>query len=178
MRTRVFCAGARRWRDHTIPVIQGIHDFSTASQIHLNPITLSGFYQNPPTSEQVRAKFESPFEEAIYDWLTFRGYRVTPQVKVGNYRIDLVVEGINSRLAVECDGDRWHPIDQWSSDRLRQRQIERAGWKFWRVWGSAFYGDPDAAMRNILPLLEELDIKPRSSAPASHADGGKEPLRN
>ena len=37
-----------------------------------------------------------------------RGYRVTPQVEVNGRRIDLVVTGGSSKLAVECDGDAWH----------------------------------------------------------------------
>ena len=79
---------------------------------------------------------------------------------MGEYRIDLVVEGRNDRLAVECDSDRYHTPDKWWEDRIRQRQLERAGWKFWRVWGSAFYKDPDSAMESIIPVLEELDIHP------------------
>ena len=47
----------------------------------------------------------------MYDQLTKRGYWVTPQVKVGRFRIDMVVEGHNdARLAVDqtqeqCDDD-------------------------------------------------------------------------
>lgn len=112
--------------------------------------------------EKVEDLFESPFEEAVYEWLTERGYRVIPQVKVGNYRIDLVVEGESNRLAIECDGDRYHGPDKWWDDRIRQRQLERRGWVFWRVWASAFYKDPDAAMSPVIQKLEEMGIKPLS----------------
>ena len=125
---------------------------------------LLNFFQGgvQPTTFKADPKdlFESPLEEAVYNWLTVRGYLVTPQVKVGEYRIDLVVEGKENRLAVECDGDRWHPPEKWWEDRMRQRQLERAGWKFWRVWGSSFYKDPDSAMESILPVLKELGIHP------------------
>ena len=41
----------------------------------------------------------------------------------------MVVEGDNdSRLAIECDGDRFHGPDRWDSDMRRQRILERAGW--------------------------------------------------
>jgi len=130
---------------------------------------LLNFFQGgvQPTTFKADLKdlFESPLEEAVYDWLTFRGYLVTPQVKVGEYRIDLVVEGKENRLAVECDGDRWHPPEKWWEDRMRQRQLERAGWKFWRVWGSSFYKDPDSAMESILPVLKELGIHPIKTEP-------------
>jgi len=108
--------------------------------------------------KEVELKFESPFEEQVYRWLRDKGYRVTPQVKVGNYRIDLVVEGANSRLGIECDGDRWHPPENWWTDRLRQRQLERMGWTICRIWGSDFYRDPDKAMEPVLQKLRELKI--------------------
>ena len=111
--------------------------------------------------ENKKKKCDSVFEEDVYDWLTERGYEVTPQVEVGAYRIDLVVEGENNRLAVECDGDRWHPPEKWWDDKLRQHQLERVGWTFWRVSGSAFYNDPDLAMSSVIKTLNSLNIKPQ-----------------
>src|SRR5204863_9277071 len=64
-----------------------------------------------------RARCESPFEIEMYDLLVERGYRVDTQVPVGTKRIDLVVEGENDRrLAIECDGDRYHGPDQVPHD--------------------------------------------------------------
>lgn len=111
--------------------------------------------------ENKKQKCDSKFEEDVYDWLTDRGYEVTPQVEVGPYRIDLVVEGENNRLAVECDGDRWHPPEKWWDDKLRQHQLERVGWTFWRVSGSAYYSNPDQAMNSIIKILNSLNIKPQ-----------------
>ena len=79
-----------------------------------------------------------------------RGYRkVSVQHSVGRYRIDIVVEGPHPRLAVKCDGDRWHGPDVWHKDRARQQVLERANWTFERICGSAFYRGPDTA---LLPL--------------------------
>lgn len=107
-----------------------------------------------------RKKCESVFEEDVFDWLTQRGYKVTPQVKVGNFRIDMVVEGEKNKLAVECDGDKWHPPEKWWEDKMRQRQLERAGWIFWRVSGTNFYRDKEGSMKSILDKLEDLKIYP------------------
>ncbi|MEJ6949407.1 topoisomerase DNA-binding C4 zinc finger domain-containing protein [Natronospora cellulosivora (SeqCode)] len=107
-----------------------------------------------------REKCESPFEEDVFDWLTEKGYKVNPQVKVGNFRIDMVVEGKKNELAVECDGDRWHPPSKWWDDKMRQRQLERAGWIFWRVSGTNFYRDKVGAMKSIIKKLDELEIYP------------------
>ncbi len=110
--------------------------------------------------EKVKGLFESPFEEAVYVWLTDRGYSVTPQVSVGAKRIDLVVEGVNARLGVECYGDKFHPPEKWWEDRVRVRQLERAGWKICWVWASAFYCDQDSAMEDVLSNIQKLGIRP------------------
>lgn len=56
--------------------------------------------------EHLEEKCESPFEIDVLRMIIAKGYRVTPQVKVGQYRIDLVIEGIRDRLEVECDGEK------------------------------------------------------------------------
>ena len=104
--------------------------------------------------------FDSVFERDVWERLTARGYRVVPQFRVGPYRIDLVVEGTQGRLAIECDGDRWHGPERHDHDQARQRMLERCGWRFWRVSGRRFYLDPEAAMAPLWPLLDRLDIAP------------------
>lgn len=47
------------------------------------------FAQDEKRVEDLRRLCESDFEREIYDLLIERGYRVTPQVKVGAYRIDI-----------------------------------------------------------------------------------------
>ena len=58
------------------------------------------------------AHVESEFERLVLRKLLAAGFRVTPQWRVGRYRIDLVVQGNGRRLAVECDGDRFHPLEK------------------------------------------------------------------
>ena len=107
---------------------------------------------------QAVGKTESPFERSVLKLLTDAGYRVVTQWQVGYYRIDMVVEGGGKRLAVECDGDRYHPMEKLADDMERQTVLERLGWQFVRIRGSAFYRDADAAMHSVFSRLEELDI--------------------
>jgi very-short-patch-repair endonuclease len=89
------------------------------------------------------------------------GYSVTPQVKVGPFSIDLVVEGeADRRLAIELDGDKYHTPDRWADDLGRQRVMERVGWRFWRCWGSSFILDPKGCFDDLITTLKELDIQP------------------
>jgi superfamily I DNA and/or RNA helicase/very-short-patch-repair endonuclease len=105
-------------------------------------------------------KCESPFEIDVLRMIVARGYKVTPQVPAGSKRIDLVIEGMKDRLAVECDGDKYHPPEKWEEDMDRQRTLERVGWKFWRVRGSEFYRDRDKSMKSLWEKLHEMKIEP------------------
>ncbi len=108
--------------------------------------------------------FDSWFEVDVFLHLCGRGFRVAPQYEVAGYRIDLVVEGGESRLAVECDGDQWHGPERYEADMARQRQLERCGWTFWRLRGSEFYRDPEVALAGLWRLLERRGIRPLGRA--------------
>ena len=124
----------------------------------------SPYAQDENRVDDLRKLCESPFEHAVYDELIQRGYRVVPQVKVGSYRIDMVVEGHNDlRLAVECDGDRYHGPDKWADDMQRQRILERAGWVFWRCFASSFVRRRDDMVSDLLRTLSERGIEPTGS---------------
>lgn len=115
-------------------------------------------------------KTDSDFERQVLKRLTDSGYRVKAQWQVGYYRIDLVVEGDGKRLAVECDGDRYHPIEKLEDDIARQTVLERLGWKFVRIRGSAFYRSPEEAMKPVFERLSELGIPATGQAQAEQID--------
>lgn len=104
--------------------------------------------------------YESWFEVDVALELLRRKLRVRPQVEVAGRRIDLVVEGLDARLAVECDGDEWHGPEQYERDMARQRQLERAGWTFARVRESDFYADRQLAVNAVVEACDELGIHP------------------
>ena len=114
-----------------------------------------------PQAESLIDRCESEFEREVYSELVARGYRVTPQVKTGAYRIDLVVEGNgDTRLAVECDGDEFHGYDRWGHDTTRQRVLERAGWTFWRCFASTWILRKEEVFAELLERLTALGIEP------------------
>ena len=100
------------------------------------------------------------FEGRVVRILLERNFRVFPQYKVGAYRIDIVVVGNGSRLAIECDGERFHGPEKLQEDMERQAILERLGWKFVRVRGSVFFRDEERAMRPVFERLEDFGITP------------------
>jgi very-short-patch-repair endonuclease len=95
------------------------------------------------------------FEQHIYDRLRGRGIPVYPQWGVSDYRIDFALahpdEPGRMVLAVEADGDRYHrAASTRDRDRLRQQHLERLGWRFHRVWASAWFANPDREEQGIV----------------------------
>ncbi len=108
-------------------------------------------HSNPPKP------FDSWFEVDVFERIIQQGYRVIPQYKIGNFKIDLMIEHGHHRLAVECDGDAFHStLEQIDNDIQRERILRRSGGlQFWRVKGSDFYRDPDSAIQSLWGALEE-----------------------
>ncbi len=147
-------------------------DLSNADHLRRGLIAhfVTPFEQDTQRVEDLRQLCESPFEREIYDILTERGYRVTPQVPVGEFRLDMVVEGHNdARLAIECDGDRYHGLEQWENDMRRQRILERAGWRFWRCFASTFVMNRSAIVEDLVQSLKTSGIEPLGKTEFCHS---------
>ena len=110
--------------------------------------------------EEKENRAQSPFEHEVMKRLLAAGYRVQPQWRVGAFRIDLVVEGDRRRVAIECDGDRYHPLEKIPEDMERQAVLERMGWIFARIRGTEYLRNPDRAMKQVFDKLEALEIFP------------------
>jgi very-short-patch-repair endonuclease len=110
--------------------------------------------------------FDSLFEQRVFNRVVDRGYSVIPQFPAEGYRIDIVIVGDKTRLAVECDGDAWHGPDAYERDLARQRDLERCGWRFFRIRESEFYADRPAVLARLWDVLHGLDIHPSGWTPA------------
>lgn len=114
----------------------------------------------PVPEDRLVERFDSLFEQRVFNRIVRRGYAVETQREVNGYRIDLIVIGRESQLAVECDGDHWHGPEQYEADLTRQRELERAEWTFFRLRESEFYADMSAALQPLWDTLERLGIHP------------------
>jgi very-short-patch-repair endonuclease len=123
----------------------------------------------------LREPFATLLEQGVYGRIRSRGFRVAVGQRVHGHRIPLVVVGDRTRVAVECDDERWPGPERAAADLARERDLTRAGWTFWRVRGGAFFRDPERALADLWPLLEQHAIRPEH-APTVTAVGRREAL--
>ncbi|MBF0534575.1 MAG: tetratricopeptide repeat protein [Nitrospirae bacterium] len=100
--------------------------------------------------------FESWFEVDVYNDIVANNYSVIPQYKVAKYRIDLVVVLPNGiKIAVECDGDKYHVVEQLQNDLMRQKVLERCGWQFCRIRGAEYYSNRKKGLEPLWKMLKK-----------------------
>jgi very-short-patch-repair endonuclease len=103
---------------------------------------------------------EFRYQYRIRRGLEKAGYRVHTDQIVGNYQLDLIVEGRGGRVAITCDGANEHPPERLARSLEREAVLERLGWRFLRARASSYYLDPDQTVDWVLERLEELELEP------------------
>ncbi|MBX9387548.1 AAA domain-containing protein [Streptomonospora nanhaiensis] len=122
------------------------------------------------------------FEEDIRRRLEAAGIRVYPQWGFSGYRIDFALAHPNEPgrmvLAVEADGDRYHrSASARDRDRLRQEHLMRLGWRFHRVWSSAWYADPEGEASRIVDAWQRATADHDRRVAAAPSGSTGEPRR-
>ena len=142
---------------------------------------LLSYAKNPQNYKQtmlnIEKNSESPFEEAVAKALVSRGFHIVQQWEVGAYRIDMVAVYKNSKIAIECDGERYHSGEEKIfEDMQRQTILERLGWKFIRIRGSEYFADPENTINRVCELLLNYGIKYEDNFTATPVDRNTELL--
>lgn len=109
-------------------------------------------------TESDLVEHDSPFEEAVYNFLDRKGYKLGTQVGCSGYRIDMAVKHptISGRyvLGIECDGASYHSArTARERDRLRQAVLEDMGWKIYRIWSTDWIKDPITEGQKLLDVV-------------------------
>ncbi len=117
---------------------------------------LHSFHDEQSPSESVR--FDSEFEEQVYDALKERGLDVYTQIGVGGYSIDLAVKKNGKYiLGIECDGKLYHSSDSARErDYHRQKYLESRGWKIYRIWSTNWWNDREKEADKIVSVVKSL----------------------
>jgi transcription elongation GreA/GreB family factor/very-short-patch-repair endonuclease len=103
--------------------------------------------------------FDSWFEVDVYNDIIKKNISIIPQYEVakGLYKIDMVALLPNgTKIAIECDGDKWHGPEQHQNDIMRQKVLERCGWQFFRVRGYEYYTNREKALIPLWNMIPDL----------------------
>jgi len=112
-------------------------------------------------TEEIEKNSESIFEEEVVKYLVSEGYHIKQQWEVGAYRIDMVALFQDKKIAIECDGEKWHSTEeQIKQDMERQSILERCGWEFIRIRGSKYFKNPESTMKDVIDELNKKGIYP------------------
>lgn len=100
-------------------------------------------------------RFDSDFENQVYDALIDRGFEVNTQVGIGGYSIDLAIKQNGKYvLGIECDGKLYHSSKSARErDFYRQKYLESRGWKIHRIWSPNWWKNPVFEIDKIEKLV-------------------------
>lgn len=96
------------------------------------------------------------------------GLFVTPQAKIGSYRVDFLIEangisGSATPVVVELDGHAFHDKDkhQRSYEKARDRFLVKSGYRVLHFTGSDVTTDPHKVVFEVLSMLDlpEYDVE-------------------
>ncbi|MHB9839683.1 DUF3320 domain-containing protein [Paraburkholderia terrae] len=112
--------------------------------------------------------FDSPFEKAVSNALTEKGWTLHPQVGVSAFRIDLGVvdpDAPGRYLAgIECDGATYHrSATARDRDKLREHVLRGLGWDILRIWSTDWWIDMQGTVEKIHGQLEALLSEQRAN---------------
>ncbi|MCP4083202.1 MAG: DUF559 domain-containing protein [Planctomycetaceae bacterium] len=100
---------------------------------------------------------ESPVESAFWSvgyWELSKHGRLTPQVKVGRYRLDFALEAQTFKLAIEIDGHDYHSSkEQRAADYQRDRSLQMRGWRVVRFSGSEVVRDAAHCVLEVIRVV-------------------------
>jgi very-short-patch-repair endonuclease len=104
-------------------------------------------------------RVDSEFEAEVAAALQQRGLFVLHQYPACGFHIDLVCERDGVRVAVECDGERYH-LDEHGQPRLedleREAILRRAGWGIVRIPYRKWLKAPEERVAAVLAALDEV----------------------
>lgn len=103
-------------------------------------------------------QLESPMEELLFVALKAAKINVTPQVQIGPFRVDFLVEMRGLRIAIECDGRAFHHINgqQILGDYRRQRALLEARVMVIRFTGGEIFKDPHGCAQEVKDIIHAL----------------------
>ncbi len=112
--------------------------------------------QRRDETRTVAPRFESPWEERLWQALKAKGVETIPQYPIAGRRLDLALIIGERRFDIEVDGDRFHRDPDGrrkASDLWRDHQLRALGWIVVRFWVYELRENLDGCVERILAEL-------------------------
>ena len=111
--------------------------------------------------ELTRGGTESPFEYAVKQILEQHGFEVETQIGIAGYFIDLAIRDPRNTniflVGIECDGATYHSSKSARDrDKIRQRVLESLGWRFYRIWSTDWFRNPERETDKLIAHINGL----------------------
>lgn len=106
-----------------------------------------------------QARKTDDFVNAIYSYITSKGYKARQYVGFSAYKIDIAVEHpeLENELVagIECDGFSYLSArTARDRDRLRGSVLRNMGWSLYRVWSTEWYRNPQIEGQKLIDFIE------------------------
>ncbi len=104
-------------------------------------------YSSPEFLSQTQTEYlYTPIEQLLNDELLRLNINYAPQVKLGRFQVDFLVEIGQSKIIVECDGRDYHnPF----KNKERDKELKKHGYKILHLTGSEIYNDLEKCINKI-----------------------------
>jgi len=116
-------------------------------------------------------------EQDIKSFLEENGYQVDTNIGSSIFKISLAVKNPDSNeyiCAIETDGDNYRRAKTTRErERLRSDNLERFGWKFYRIWSIDWFTNKSLTSSKLLKFLEKIRSSqdlPTQSNPITNLD--------
>ncbi len=153
---------------------RGVHDFK-----HFLEFAERGAKALAEAVSGSKGGFDSPFEQAVAEALSRKGWQIDSQVGVSSFRVDLGVvdpDAPGRYLAgVECDGATYHrSATARDRDKLREQVLRSLGWEILRIWSTDWWINPQDTLEKIHQQLQTLLEQQRNKRAEREALEAKE----
>ena len=144
-----------------VKVVSSVTAQDIADSKSLGPTLLKKyllFAENPTISNLGENQNRPDFSAEVRDFLISEGYDVSYMVGFSKQKIEICIKDKNTNnysIAIECDGNTYYNARLCRDrNRLRRQVLERMGFRYIRVYSTAWYKD-NALAKKI--LLEEIN---------------------
>lgn len=120
---------------------------------------LKNSHDRPRFNNLKEGLIESPFEQEVYECLIekINPDFITPQKRIGGFRVDFLIEINGKKVVIECDGKSYHSTNEaYAYDVFRQKELESLGYRVYRIWSTRWWHNHTQEINSLIAYLELL----------------------